>query len=62
MEQDDAKTEIDDLRLRPVEELESPNEILRRALQRVRDEKHQARLPTAHYTHHSSHAVHSNGW
>lgn len=38
------------------------NEILQRALDRVRSEAATELLPTAHHTHHCSHSVHSNGW
>jgi hypothetical protein len=54
--------DFSELRLLPLEEIEPVNEILKRALKRVREEKDQNPLPTAHYTHHSSHSSHGNGW
>ena len=38
------------------------NDILRRALERVRNEVSTELLPSAHHTHHSSFSSHSNGW
>ena len=38
------------------------NEAVKRAVARVRKEAAETELPAAHYTHHTSHSVHSNGW
>lgn len=50
------------LDLSAVERTAVTNEILQRALDRVRSEAATELLPTAHHTHHCSHSVHSNGW
>jgi hypothetical protein len=50
------------LDLSAVERAAVTNEILQRALERVRSEAATELLPTAHHTHHCSHSVHSNGW
>ena len=50
------------LDLSPVERGAVTNDILRRALERVRSEARTELLPSAHHTHHCSHSVHSNGW
>jgi hypothetical protein len=38
------------------------NDILRRALERVRGEAQTELVPSMHHTHHCSHASHSNGF
>jgi len=48
--------------LSAVERSAVTNDILRRALERVRSEAQTELLPSAHHTHHCSHSVHSNGW
>ena len=56
-------TQITALDLSAVERASITNDILRRALERVKsDAQTELSAYSAHHTHHCSHSVHSNGW